>query len=200
MKKLNLGIFVSILLILALSAIVFATIEVFIFKNSTLSLEEGGLLEFMQVVMLVASVMLYIPAIIKNKGGERWISLCFATIFYLFILRELEIKHMDVPDYVKYIFHGTGRTITASVLIGAALIGALTEYKYYTVKTVSLLFSKRGALLWLSFAFLQVGQWVEKMDFKYNIYGEEVLELIGYCFILLCASSTKKLPNCRNNN
>ncbi|MFI3290342.1 MAG: hypothetical protein R3Y46_00530 [Opitutales bacterium] len=195
MKHPILNISTIFLAIIALSAFIFSVVEVAILKrNPPLSLEENGILEFSQVIVLVGVSIMYLVATFKNNNNERWISMCFFAIFYIFILRELGVKHMDVPDYVKYIFSGTGRTITAIILIAISLIGALKNYKHYIIKTIELLFSKRGILLWLSFVFLQLGQWLEKGNTNFYILCEENLELIGYCLILFCAYKTLKLP------
>jgi hypothetical protein len=161
--------------------------------------DEGGPLEMLQAVVLAICTVLFLVASFRTREQGRLILLFCALLCYGFVVRELEVRLMDVPLLVKTLCSGRGRNISLVIGFSALLIGACARFSYYKRAGIAFVKSRAGTLLMVGGALLWVGDLFEKMhSIPHHAYFEEISELCGYVFILLSALAANAAITCRN--
>lgn len=151
---------------------------------------ESGLLENIQAFVLAIACLTFLWPVIFEKRSDKLILLFFSLLCYAFVLREVDVEDLDIPDFLKAVGHGAGRNIT----VAAALVLILTffafNFFYYVSKANAFLRSISGTLILMGMAFLFCGLFFEKStSISHHVYFEEIFELLGDIFLFLGALS-----------
>jgi hypothetical protein len=161
--------------------------SVFILNINTIYAENGPL-ENLQSILLAISCIVFLAPIALKREQEKLILLFCSLLCCSFVLRELDVQHLDVPSALKFIGSGVGRDTILTVAFMALFCFAAFRFSYYKKASILFLGSKSGILLMLGGLLLIVGNLFQKSDsIIHNVFFEEAFELCGYCFILLSA-------------
>ncbi|MGD9687075.1 MAG: hypothetical protein AB7U43_08905 [Desulfobacter sp.] len=150
-------------------------------------LRENGPIESLQAFILAINCFVFVMTALQ-KESVKWISFFCALICYSFLLREIDVELLNVPDVVKFFGSGVGRNTT--ILLGFVFLLAYmsSRFFYSKLECINFVKSKPGLLLIFGGVLLLLGDFFEKLDFvSYNNFYEEVLELFGYFIILFSA-------------
>jgi hypothetical protein len=149
---------------------------------------ENGPIENLQVVLLTISCIVFLAPIARKKEQEKLIHLFCFLLCCSFILRELDVERLDVPNVLKVLGSGVGRNTILTVAFMSLLFYTAARFSYYKKTIILFLRKKSGTLLMVGGLFLMLGGLFDKSDsIMYKSFFEEILELCGYCFILLSA-------------
>ena len=148
--------------------------------------EENGVIENLQVIALVVGcVVFFVPAVLPI-GGDKLLHLCFSFLCYCFILRELDVERLNVPEIVKLIGSGLGRDLSYAIGFLSLMAYALRHFSYYKAKCKDYARSASFFLFIVSGVILVVGGFFE--DFKsvpHHVYLEEIIELAGFTLLVI---------------
>jgi len=160
-----------------------------VFVNNQIFLyAENGPLENTQVFTLsIASLMFLLPVLTQSRNDKLFF-LFFSLLCISFVLREVDIEDLNVPNILILIGSGTGRNIMLTIgFVAIFLCMAINlahykkVFKFYTLSRGGRLIITAGILLGISALF-------EEMSFvPHYVFFEEMLELSGYVIILLVA-------------
>ncbi len=149
---------------------------------------ENGLLENMQVITLFIAMLVFLQPLYRQKREDKLVLLFFALLCLSFILREVDVEKLNIPELFILLGSGVGRNvIMASGFI--AIIGyALFHFNYYKALAKHYIFSKKGFLLFLAALLLLSSDYFEHQEnILHHVFLEEIIELSGYVLILLTA-------------
>lgn len=178
----------SYLLIGALCALaLWSAHDVFIAGDAAIY-SEDGLLETLQAILLGIGCLVFLAPVASRKKPGKLIFLFCSLLCYSFVVRELDVELLNVPEVVKFIGSGIGRNASLVLAFSAMLIYALANFSYYKKAGLQFLKSKAGILLMLGGVLLQIGDLFEKSyALQHHVFFEEFSELSGYVLILLSA-------------
>lgn len=150
---------------------------------------ENGPLENIQVLLLLLGFICFLAPVKKSNPGFRCILLTGAMLSLSFILRELDVEDLAVPQWVILIASGTCRNIimgTGWLVLGAFIIKCLPELKKL-VKQIVL--SRIGVLLAASALLLMAGSPFDhkQIVIEHGRLYEEIFEIMGYVLVLVVA-------------
>jgi hypothetical protein len=149
---------------------------------------ENRLLENVQAVVLAVACLVFLASAVRHQGADRLVLLLCSLLCYSFVLRELDVERLDVPEVLKLIGSGTGRNVTLAAAFIALFSCAAMQGSRCKRVVADFLRSRAGVLLLAGGAFLLLGDGAEKFKtLAHHVYFEEVLELLGYVSILLSA-------------
>lgn len=158
---------------------------VFVLGNTTVYAENGPI-ESLQAILLATSCIVFLLPVVLNREPGKLIPLFLALLCYSFLVRELDVERLNVPDFVKFIGSGIGRNTTLAVGFISLLTYAGTRFSYYKNASIQFLKSRPGILLMLGGLLMVVGGVCEKShSIPQHAFFEEFFELWGYVFILL---------------
>jgi len=161
--------------------------DVFIVGDATIYAEDG-FLEILQAILLGIGCLVFLAAVASRQEPGKLIFLFCSLLCYSFVVRELDVELLNVPQVVKFIGSGIGRNASLALAFGAMLIYAVANFSYYKKAGLQFLKSKAGILLMLGGVLLQVGDLFEKnYALQHHVFFEEFSELSGYVLILLSA-------------
>src|SRR5688572_24415927 len=115
--------------------------------NRTDIYAENALLENIQAVLLAGACIVFLGPAAFEKRSDKLILLSCSWLCLAFVLRELDVERLDVPDSLKFIGSGTGRNV---LIAGGALIlisYAAFWFSYYKSRITEFLRSRSGLLL-----------------------------------------------------
>lgn len=159
---------------------------------------EGGFLEILQAVLLGIGCLVFLAPVVSRQEPGKLIFLFCSLLCYSFVVRELDVELLNVPEIVKFIGSGIGRNVSLALAFGAMLIYAVAHFSYYKKTGLQFLKSRAGILLMLGGVLLQVGDLFEKnYALQHHVYFEEFSELTGYVLILLSALAVNSAITCR---
>ncbi len=179
-------VFLAVIYAIAAIILICAGVSVFAFGNSSWVYTESGAIEMSQTVLLVLTFLCFVYAFFANPhSNERMITLFFAVLTWVFLLREVDFERLGLPEFMVLLLYGKGRAITVIVGFAIAFIGAATRFKNYVEKSKSFMLSSRGVLTVMTGVFLVIGSFFEHNFRSANSeFFEEGFELLGYlCFI-----------------
>ncbi len=144
--------------------------------------KENGLLENIQVILLLLTMSFLFLQFYFRANSHRFFSLAGLLLCLVFILRELDVEKLDVPQIVIVLGSGSGRNVLM-VVLGLALFvyavrhidairGFVPGY-FYTISSLTVL---------VGFLFLISGGFFDKESIvkEHNQFFEEILEFTGY--------------------
>jgi len=166
--------------------------------NQTSIYAENRLLENAQVFILALAGLIFSAPVVYQKRTDKLLLLFFAFLCLSFILREVDVEDLNIPNILKYIGSGIGR----NVLVVAGFVGILScaIYNLTHYKTVlrNFVLSIDGVLMITAGMLLFLGEYFEDAhSLSHNVLLEEALELLSYVLILLVALTYSKDPKNR---
>ena len=173
-----------------IAVLIFSAIWFYGFGKSDYLFSEAGILENMQNFAIAVSGLIFLFAFIKNrnKNKDMWITLFFVVLCYAFLCREVDFERLNLPEWSVILFHGKGRNISIEIAFSIIGVFALKDYKNYINKSKELVFSKRGAFLFIAaIALFAGGIFEHALDSE---FFEELLELTGYSCLLTASYFT----------
>ena len=165
--------------------------EVFM-KGNCAIYQEYKLIENMQIFVLMATCVVFVLPPAFGKGSDKLIPAAGVLLGYSCVLRELEIKHLDVHWCLKLVGTGMGRSVILSVALVALLGYAVAHFSRSVKVSIDFIRSRSGILLMVGGVLILAGDVCEKShSFSNDAFFEEILELWGYCLMMLSALSVK---------
>lgn len=177
----------NIFVILSVAGMLFAQS---IFADEAIRLDkENGPLENIQVMLLFLSAVAFLLPVAKAEKSFRCVLLGGAMLSFSFILRELDVEDLAVPQWIAAMGSGTGRDILLGC--GWAYVGVLSIKAFSALKAnlKAILFSRMTLLLFISGLILFSGSFFDHKDDKTpaDQLAEELIEVVGYSVFLLGA-------------
>ena len=199
-KSITPEIIITIVIILGLSC--YFSYSVYLLNQTSIYLESGPI-ENIQVFILTIACLVFLLPVIRQTRTDKLLLLFFAFLCLSFILREVDIEYLDIPNVLKFLGAGIGRKVMLVIGFIGMLFYAMLNMAHY--KNILKLFfvSKEGVLIIMAGMFLYIGSFFEKTNLvQHRTFFEEMSELIGYLLILLAAlalsknSTTNKVKLC----
>lgn len=156
---------------------------------------ENRFLENTQVFILVlAGFIFYLPTV-HQKRTDKLLLLFFAFLCLSFILREVDVEELNIPNILKYIGSGIGRNVLVVAGFVSILSCAIYNIAHYKTVLRDFLLSIDGVLIITAGILLFVGEYFEDAhSLSHNVFLEEASELLSYVLILLVAFTYTKYP------
>ncbi len=158
------------------------------FLNQVSIYIENGILENTQVIVLIISMLVFFFSVFNPKREGKLILIFFTFLCFSFILREVDVETLDIPNTLKIIGHGMYRNIM--IITGFIIIStyAILNYTYYKKLIYIFLVSINGILIMMAGVLLYLGDFFEHYNsITYHVFLEEICELSGYILLLLSA-------------
>lgn len=154
--------------------------------NQTSIYDENGILENIQVLTLTLSCLIFLLPVINQKREDKLILLFFSLLCLGFILRELDVEKLNVPDILIFVGSGIGRNIIITTGFIILISYAVVNRHYYKKLGKKFIMSVDGSLMILAAIFLFSGSYFEHNTLlQHHVFLEEIFELSGYVLILL---------------
>ncbi|MBO7521126.1 MAG: hypothetical protein J6T16_02675 [Opitutales bacterium] len=172
--------------------LVYAFYEMFFEGDSSIH-AENHFLENAQVAVCAIEMLVFLAAAFFSGENAKAIPLFFAVLAFAFILREVDVERLDVPEICKILGSGWGRNIIVSLMFAAVFAAALLNFRLYF--WASLKFMRTKTFYWgiAAAAVLFASHIAERAhSLPHNEFWEETLELAGYALFLIAA--TFQLP------
>lgn len=83
---------------------------------------ENALLENLQAAFLALAALLYLVPTAAN-AANNFLNKAFALLCFSFLLRELDLEHLGLPNVIAQLGSGTGRKVLLLALWGLLLFG-----------------------------------------------------------------------------
>ena len=144
--------------------------------------EENGFFENLQVLLLAMTMVTFLVELFFKSRRHHFFPLAGAYLCLVFILRELDVEKLDVPQILILLGSGTGRDILMVILGLALLLFAIKEYKRIRRFFPAVLFETGSLTILAGFILLVVGGYFDKGSEAvphYQFY-EEIIEVSGY--------------------
>ena len=151
--------------------------------------DENNLLENTQAVILALSFLMFLVPILNSGRRDRLLAVFFAMLALAFILRELDVERLNVPNLLVLLGSGGGRNILLATGFSCILVIALFNFRYYLNLASCFLRARVGVTAMVAGIFLVLGDTFESIDITHNVLFEESLELMGYAFLMAASSS-----------
>ena len=174
-------------------SLVYALYEMF-YAGDTSIHAENHFIENMQAAVCAMSMFCFLAAAFVNGEKAKAIPLFFAVLSLAFILREVDVERLDVPEIFKTLGSGNGRNILISALFVGVFAAAFMSFKFYLGAVFK--FVRTKAFHWgvAAAAVLVLSDIVERMQsVPHYEFWEETLELVGYTLFLI--AGIYQLPN-----
>lgn len=171
-------------------SIFFILIVIYLYPD--IDINEDGTVEITQAVFIAFSIIGFAyHALASKEIEEKLASFGLSLLSLTFLLRELNVEKYDIPLFLIMLGSGSGRKI---LLVSLWIILLILTFKYISVekkKIEAFLFSTCGQLLMISALMLVLGAMMDKNVFSLQSltsrFYEELLELLGYCFLFFAS-------------
>ena len=173
----------------AIALVVLAGLVRAVFFGDVGVYDENNLLENTQAVILALSFLMFLMPILNSGRRDRLLAAFFAMLALGFILRELDVERLNVPNLLVLLGSGDGRNILLATGFSCILVIALFNFRYYLNLASCFLRARVGVTAMVAGIFLVLGDTFESIDITHNVLFEESLELMGYAFFLAASSS-----------
>lgn len=177
-----------------LLSVIYASFEMFYAGNSSIH-AENHFIENAQAVACALAMLAFLGAAFFNGEKAKAIPLFFAVLAFAFILREVDVERLDVPEICKTLGAGKGRNIMVSAMLVGVFAAAFIKFKFYL--NAAFKFAKTRAFYWgvAAAAVLIASDIVERTHpFAHYEFWEETLELVGYTLFLIAATFMLPTP------
>lgn len=151
--------------------------------------DENSLLENTQAVTLFFAFLMFLAPVVNSARRDRLLAAFFGMLALGFILRELDVERLNVPEFLILIGSGDGRNLLLAMGFLFILVIALFNSRYYINLASCFLRARVGVTAMLAGIFLVLGDMFEDIHVAHNMLFEESLELVGYAFFMAAASS-----------
>jgi len=156
--------------------------------NDVAVFDENNLLENTQAVTLAITLVLFTVPLFDRSRNDRLLAIFFAFLALGFILRELDIEKLGLPNVLVVLGSGEGRNLLLATGLLSTLGYALFKFRFYLDLAQMFIRSSTGLTTLLAGFFLVVGDFFEKAKIPHHVLFEESLELIGYALLMWAAS------------
>lgn len=169
--------------------------------NHTAFYAENGWLENAQVLTLsIACLVFFLPVVCQRRDDKLFL-LFFSLLCLSFVLREVDVEKLKIPDIFILFGSGTGRNVMLATGFIAIFSWAVFNIKHYKKTLTSFGLSSVGILFVAAGLFLCIGDLFEKMSFvQHHVFFEEMSEFSGYVLILFAAFTCSKQCLTRHPN
>lgn len=152
--------------------------------------QENGVLENAQVVFLFLSGAIFVFQSFSVDRLTRLLLWMGAWLCLSFVLRELDVDKLPVPQWLMLIGSGLGRNLI--VAVGWVALGGLAIKSFSELKDrLGVILKSRTAILGgLAFVFLVLGAVSEELGIQLL---EESFEVLGYLFLVPSALFSKSI-------
>ena len=144
--------------------------------------EENGFFENLQVLLLTMTMVTFLVELFFKARRHPVFPLAGAFLCLVFILRELDVEKLDVPQILILLGSGTGRDMLMGTLGFALVLFALKEYKNLRSFFPAVAFETGSLTILAGFILLVAGGYFDKGSEAiphYQFY-EEIIEVSGY--------------------
>jgi hypothetical protein len=156
--------------------------------NQTSIYAENGPLENIQVVTLIASCLAFLLPVMRQKREDKLVLLFFSLLCLSFILREVDVENLDIPNALKFVGSGIGRNIMLAIGFITMTTYAMLNSAYYKKLARVFIVSIERLLIIMAGILLYIGNYFEHYNLiQHHVFLEEIFELSGYISILLAA-------------
>jgi hypothetical protein len=157
--------------------------EVLHLGNSSI-IDENNLLENLQVICYSFSALILFINSLRVSKLNRWLNLFFGVTCLSFVLRELDVEKLDVPNLLIILGSGKGRNIMFIVAFTVLFIVFFRNYKYVLANLKKLSKSPIVQICLLGCFLLMLGAVGDENDMELL---EEVSEMNGAKLIAISA-------------
>ena len=176
---------ITILFFLGLT---FWTIYSVYFLNQKFIYAENGPLENTQVLTLSIASLVFLLSVLCQERKDKLFQLFFSLLCLSFVLREVDVEDLNVPNILVSIGSGNGRNVMLTIGFVAIFFCISLNIVHYKKVLKFYILSKEGFLIVAAGILLCVGTLFEEMSWvAHHTFIEEILELSGYVIILLVA-------------
>jgi len=176
---------ITILIFLGLTC--WSSYSVYVLNQPSIYAENGPLENIQVFTLSLACLVFFLPAVCQERN-DKLFQLFLSLLCLSFVLREVDIEDLNVPNILISIGSGTGRNvllIIGFIAIFSSMLFNLTHQKKVLKRYV---LSKGGLLLVTAGILLCIGSLFEEMTLvAHHAFFEEMSELTGYVIILLVA-------------
>ncbi len=153
-----------------------------IWLDMSLLHEENGLLENLQVILLVMTIAVFFQQLYLRRNFHRVFPLAGSFLCLVFILRELDVEKLDVPQIFILLGSGSGRNILMAVLGLALFAYALRNFRAIRLFLPKFFYETSSLTILVGLLFLVSGGLFDKGSITtvYYQFFEEILEVTGY--------------------
>lgn len=180
-KRLSLGCLIFFCLVVLSSGL-----QVYVFNNTTLYGENNRLENLQALILAISSITFFVMAF-RGKRNDRLLVLFFSLLSFSFMLRELDIERLELPQIIIFLGSGTGRDALMGLGFTALVLAIIVHRNDYNKILRAFLYSPVFRLLTLSALCLISGDIFEESSLTFHVYFEELAELLGYLFLLISA-------------
>jgi len=158
--------------------------------------EENGVLENIQVILLALTILVFAIQLYKRKDSHPVFSLAGAFLCIVFILRELDVEELDVPQIFILLGSGTGRNILMAALGILLAVYALKNQHSIRQFLPAFFFETSSLTILMGMLFLVFGGLFDKniIETEYYQFFEEIFEVTGY-FLIFAGAVLGVRPN-----
>jgi hypothetical protein len=161
--------------------------SVYVF-NQTSIYAENRLLENAQVFILALAGLIFSLPTVYQKRTDKLLLIFFAFLCLSFILREVDVEELNIPNILIFIGSGIGRNVLVVAGFVSILSCAIYNITHYKIVLRNFLLSIDGVLIITAGMLLFLGEYFEDAhSFSHNVFLEEASELLSYVLILLVA-------------
>lgn len=159
--------------------------------------EENGPLENIQVIFLFLGSIFFLLHLKKSTAAVRCVLSGGALLCLSFILRELDVEDLAVPQWVIAVGSGTGRNLIMAVCWVTLGVFVIKSFSALKEMLKPLLRSRTFILLVIAGLFLLSGELFdhERIHVEHTQLIEEILETTGYCIVFIAAILSRSLAN-----
>ena len=156
---------------------------------------ENGMLENAQVLFLFLSGMVFVFQSVSADRLTRLLLWMGAWLCLSFILRELDVEDLPVPQWVVLMGSGMGRNLIMAAGWGFLGVMAIKSFSDLKGKFLGVLKSKTAIFGMVACTFLVFGAVFEGLTeaINYKQVLEEVSEFFGYFFLIPAAFFSKSI-------
>jgi len=159
-----------------------------VFQHNLIQIySENALIENIQALILAITSMVYLANATLGKRSDKLIMLFCSVLCLSFLLRELDVERLAVPQLLITLGSGMGRTVILTLAFFAILSYGLLNFSYYMQAALAFTRSKAGWALFAGGALLITGEIFERSGslIEHHVFFEELGELWGYSLILV---------------
>ena len=144
--------------------------------------KENGMLENTQVILLALTMIVFFLQLYCRKDSHRIFPLAGAFLCLFFILRELDVEKLDVPQVLILLGSGTGRNILLFNMGVVLIVYAVMNFSAIRTFLPQFFFEKSSLTILAGLLFLVSGWLFDKeiIDTVHYQFFEEILEVTGY--------------------
>jgi len=191
---------ILIALLWCLGVVIWSTYSVYGLNYAAFYMENGWLENAQVLTLSIACLVFFLPVVCQRRDDKLFL-LFFSLLCLSFVLREVDVEKLEVPNILIFFGSGTGRNVMLATGFIAIFAWAVFNIKHYKKTLSSFALSSVSILFVAAGLFLCIGGFFEKLDFvQHHVFFEEILEFSGYVLILLAALTCSKQCLTRHPN